>query len=127
MPFKTCENCKEKCAPRLRRCKKCDFPFVFKVKKKKNSVSTKVNWQELANGDYIKVTSGPVWLSKDKTEIPMGYSGVFVVVGLDENGILAQGKDRTSGFCHIWMGKEILNDVGILKRPHRIAKINMSR
>ena len=74
MPFKTCENCGEKCAPRLRKCKKCDFTFAFKVKKKNdNKVCAKVNWQELANGDYIKVTAGPVWIGKDKTEISMGY------------------------------------------------------
>lgn len=123
MPFKTCENCREQCAPRLRRCKKCDSPFAFKVKKKIGRISKVKDWQSLQPGDQIKVSGGPVWISKDTTEMSMGYSGTYSVVELDKNGILARGLDKFSGYCHIWMGEEKVNEIGILKRPHRVSKL----
>ena len=126
MAFKICPKCNEKCPARIRRCKKCDSAFAFKVKKNKHGRQTTVSdWKELAPGDYIKVSGGSVWLDKDGTELSMGYSGVFAVIGVDKNGILACGKDKTSGFCHIWMADEIMNSVGLLKRPHKIAKLNV--
>lgn len=128
MAFKVCPNCNEKNPARIRRCKKCDAAFAFKVKGKtsKNKSLAKVsNWKELAEGDYIRASGGPVWIGKGGEELPMGYSGIFSVISLDENGILACGKDKTSGFCHIWMGREMVNACGIHKRPHRISKLNI--
>jgi ribosomal protein L40E len=127
MAFKICPNCQEKNPARIRRCKKCDSAFAFKVKKqsKKSGAITVSDWKGLLPGEYIKVSGGSVWLDKDGTELSMGYSGIFTVVGIDKNGILACGKDKTSGFCHIWMGDEVMNPAGILKRPHRVAKINI--
>jgi hypothetical protein len=126
MPLKTCPNCGTKCAPRLRQCKKCDAKFAFKVKKKRPRRSSVSDWRTLHPGDYIKVSGGPVWIDKYRNEMPMGYFGTHVVVGLDQNGILALGKDRTSGFCHIWMGDETISNSGIVKRPHKISKLNVT-
>jgi ribosomal protein L40E len=123
LAFKICDKCGEKCPARIRKCKKCDAVFSFKVKRKKPKLSRIPDWSELKSGDMIKVSGGPVWIGADGNEIPMGYSGVYAVQSLDSNGILACGADRTSGFCHIWMGGEILSDMGILKRPHRVFKL----
>ena len=125
MPLKTCSNCGEKCHPRKRQCGKCDTHFAFKVKKKRPKRSSVPDWRALCSGDQIKVTGGSVWVDKDQTEMPMGYSGTFVVVGVDQNGILALGNDRTSGFCHIWMGDETPSDSGIIKRPHKVLKLHV--
>jgi hypothetical protein len=123
MPLKTCTGCGTKCAPRLRKCGKCGTVFAFKVKKKSQASSRVENWKELQSGDNIRVSGGPVWVDKEMVETSMGYSGIFLVVGLDQNGILARGLDRSSGYCHIWMGEEKLSDAGIIKRPHRVSKL----
>jgi hypothetical protein len=63
--------------------------------------------------------------SKNKSldKISMGYRGKFKVFRLDNNGIVAYGIEKTSGYCHIWMAEEKLIDGKLLKRPHRIAKV----
>lgn len=124
MILKKCENCGEECPPRIRKCKKCGNQFVFKVKKKKIGTLHKVSdWKSLESGDHIRVSGGPVWPSDDSTEKPMGYSGIFEVVKLDDNGIVARGFGGASGYCHIWMGEEKLSSTGMIKRPHKISKL----
>lgn len=127
MAFKICPKCNEKCPARIRRCKKCDSVFAFKIKSKspKTRKVPMSNWKELKEGDHIKVSGGPVWVDKENNETSMGYSGLYVVVDLDQNGILARGTDKFSGYCHIWMGDEILNNIGITKRPHNVFKVNL--
>lgn len=127
MAFKVCPKCSEKCPARIRRCKKCNSVFSFKVKSKNKIKKTAYtsDWKNLSVGDYIKVAGGPVWIDQNGTELPMGYSGIFSVIDLDKNGILACGKYKNSGFCHIWMAEEIVNNCGIHKRPHKIAKLNI--
>lgn len=123
MAFKICVECKEKNPIRIRRCKKCEAIFEFKVKKKKQRKESSYDWRLLAPGDEIKVASGgPVFIDKDKNELPMGYHGNFSVISIDDNGILAHGIDRC-GFCHIWMGVEKESGTGVLKKPHKIYKL----
>lgn len=128
MAFKICSNCNEKNPARIRKCKKCDSVFAFKVKSKNKNkkISAVSDWKELVPGDYIKVSGGPVWINQEGAELSMGYSGVFSVISLDKNGILAHGRDKNSGFCHIWMADELINNCGIHKKPHRVAKININ-
>lgn len=124
MAVKTCEGCGEKNPARIRKCKKCDATFAFKIKRKDIAKKEKISdWKELQKGDYIKVKGGPVFLDKEKNEIPMGYTGTFSVLSLDKNGIIAHGKDKSCGFCHIWMGKEQVSYSGVIKKPHKIYKI----
>ena len=70
-------------------------------------------------------TKAFIHIDKQGNETSMGYSGVFSVCGVDEKGILACGKDKTSGFCHIWMLQESESEMGIIKRPHKVRKINV--
>jgi len=125
MAFKLCPHCGEKCPARIRRCKKCDGVFAFKIKKNKSKTSSVSDWKALVPGEHIKVSGGSVYIDKQGNETSMGYSGVFSVCGVDEKGILACGKDRTSGFCHIWMLQEAESEMGIIKRPHKVRKINV--
>ena len=126
MAFKLCPRCGEKCPARIRKCKKCDGTFAFKIKKKKAKTTSVSDWKALATGDRIKVSGGSVYIDKQGNEMSMGYSGVFSVCSVDEKGIVACGKDKTSGFCHIWMVEETVSEMGILKRPHKIRRINVN-
>jgi len=123
LAFKICPKCGEKCPARIRRCKGCESSFAFKVKKKGPKSSRVDDWRSLISGDSIKVSGGPVWVNSDGSESSMGYSGTFVVKSLDSNGIIACGIQKNSGFCHIWMGEEIISSTGILKRPHKLFKL----
>lgn len=125
MAFKVCDGCKFKNPARVRKCKQCDAAFAFKVKRKKEKKQKISDWKELIPGDYIKVAGGSIFIDKEENEIPMGYNGIFVVISLDKNGIMAHGKDKSSGFCHIWMNKEQLSPSGIIRRPHKIYKLNV--
>lgn len=123
MAFKICPKCGKKCPARIRRCKGCDSSFAFKAKKKEPRSSRVGDWKELASGDLVKVSGGPVWVNADGSESSMGYSGTFVVKSLDSNGIVACGVQKNSGFCHIWMGEEKTSVTGVLKRPHKIFRL----
>jgi ribosomal protein L40E len=123
---KTCDNCGASTGPRAYICKKCNTPFVFKVKSKEKR-NTKIirdfNWRELVRGDRIKVNGGPYFVSRGEF-IPMGYRGRFVVESLDSNGILAWGLDKHQGFCHIYMAGDIQNkETGVWKTAHKLLKL----
>lgn len=123
---KTCPKCSHETGPRAYCCSKCNYVFVFKPKSKeaKNTkIIHNVNWRELVKGDRIKVAGGPYFVSRGEF-IPMGYRGRFVVEGIDRNGILAWGIDKSQGFCHIYMGGDIQNpETGVWKTKHKLIKL----
>lgn len=123
---KVCEKCGATTGPRAYMCPKCNNPFVFKAKSKeaKNTkIIRDINWKELVKGDHIRVAGGPYFVSRGEF-IPMGYRGRFVVDSLDQNGILAYGQDKFSGFCHIYMGPDIQNVMtGVWKVKHKLIKL----
>lgn len=124
MAKKICEKCKGENHPRVRVCK-CGNKFAFKVKSKKNKEKLQeIDWRTLLPGDHVKVAGGPYWVDSSGGKLPMGYKGSFSVVKLDENGIVAYGIGKNSGFCHIWMRKKTKNNMGTIKIPHKIKKIN---
>ena len=123
---KTCDNCGTSTGPRAYICKKCNTPFVFKVKskeKRNTKIIHNINWKDLVKGDKIKVNGGPYFVSRGEF-IPMGYRGRFVVESIDANGILAWGLDKHQGFCHIYMGGDIQNkETGVWKIKHKLLKL----
>lgn len=123
---KACQNCGAVTGPRAYMCKKCNTPFIFKAKSKeqKNTkIIRDINWRELVKGDRIRVAGGPYYVSRGEF-IPMGYRGKFVVESIDEHGIRAFGLDKHSGFCHIYMGKDIQNkETGVWKIAHKLMKL----
>lgn len=123
---KTCPSCSTTTGPRAYVCKKCGEMFTFKPKSKE-AKNTKIirdfSWKDLVKGDRIKTSSGPYFV-KGADFIPMGYRGRFVVEGIDQNGILAWGLDKHSGFCHIYMGPDIQNkETGVWKIKHKLMKL----
>lgn len=119
---KLCEKCKCENHPRVKICK-CGNKFIFKNKSKNKQKFKKINWKDLVPGDKIKVKGGPYWVGSSG-KISMGYKGDYSVVGLDENGIIAYGIGKNSGFCHIWMSDKVKNENKTIKIPHKIKKIN---
>ena len=124
---KSCSSCGFCTGPRAYVCPKCNTPFIFKVKskeKKNTKIIRNVNWKELVNGDIIKVNGGPYFMNKDGEYVPMGYRGKFVVEDIDDKGILAWGKSKFSGFCHIYMGEDYIDkNTGLRKTAHRLLKL----
>lgn len=123
---KACPKCGTSTGPRAYCCPSCNYVYAFKPKAKeaKNTkIIRDVNWKELVKGDKIRVAAGPYFVSKGEF-IPMGYRGRFVVERLDENGILAWGLDKHTGFCHIYMGGDIQNkETGVWKTKHKLMKL----
>lgn len=125
---KSCPDCGTITGPRAYACKKCNHIFIFKAKSKE-AKNTKIihnfNWRDLVKGDKIKVTGGPYYVHRGDF-LRMGYRGKFIVEGVDKNGILAWGIDKTGGFCHIWMNGETQNkETGVWKIPHKILKLKL--
>ena len=123
---KTCPNCSTETGPRAYCCPKCNHVFVFKPKSKE-AKNTKIihnfNWRDLIKGDRIKVSGGPYYVSRGEF-IPMGYRGRFIVEGLDKNGIMAWGLDKSQGFCHIYMGRDVQNkETKVWKIKHKLLKL----
>lgn len=122
---KACDKCGAGNGPRAKRCKECGYGFAFKVKSKEQRTTKvmKVDWRELQKGDKIKVRGGP-YFEKNGEVTPMGYSGKFVVDGLDDQGIRAFGTDGRCGFCHIYMGSDNHNDeTGLWKVRHKLKRL----
>ena len=94
---------------------------------KKPIIQKEFNWTELKKGDEIRVLGGgPYWPREpeDGGNISIGYSGIFTVKYVDEQGIHATGKQEDNGHCYIFCGKEHKSKTGTVMSPHRIAKIN---
>lgn len=123
---KTCEHCGTMTGPRAYMCSNCNTPFSFKPTSKERK-STKIiknfDWRDLQKGDRIKVTGGPYFVSSGDF-IPMGYRGKFVVEGVDDTGIKAWGIDKSTGFAHIYMGRDWQNPTtGVWKTKHKLLKL----
>lgn len=123
---KLCSSCQSANGPRSHSCKNCGQSFSFKAKSKeqKNTKIIKdIDWRTLQKGDRIKVGGGPYFM-KGAESISMGYRGKFVVYSLDDNGIIATGIDRHSGYAHIYMGRDIQNkETNVWKIKHRLVKL----
>jgi len=124
---KICSSCSKPNGPRSFVCKYCNTPFIFKAKsrdQKNTKIIRDINWKELQYGDVIKVNGGPYFLNKEGEYIPMGYRGRFIVQKVDDKGIIACGKDKFSGFCHIYMGPDYQSkDTGLWKIKHKLLKL----
>ncbi len=127
---KICDNCGTPAGPRALVCSNCGTKFTFKPKsreQKNTKVIRNFNWKELENGDRIKVSGGPYWLSSEGEYIPMGCRGKFTVLGLDNNGIIAHGV-KEGGFCHIYMGKDDQCSLTkIWKTKHKLSKLKLKQ
>jgi len=113
---------------RTRVCSSCNKSFIFTPKCLKEK-RKKINWRELQKQDYFRVMvgSGPYYPVDKETgieRINMGYSGIFRVAYLEDNGIHAYPITKgESGHCFIYMGPKEKAKNGLVRRPHKIVKV----
>jgi len=127
---KTCPDCGNTTGPRTYQCSNCQHKFTFKPAGLRTQIGKDIkDWRELENGEIIRVVqgTGPVWRSHDEEleEQSMGYAGLFRVVQVIDDGILAHSlKSSDAGRVMIYMGEEERSKVDprLLKRPHKLRK-----
>ena len=130
MPKKTCSSCGRQAGVRQKICPSCSKPFDFTpscLKEKRQAV----NWKELEKSDFIRVIagSGPYWpkINKDGEleKINLGYSGIFKVHSLEDNGIHAYSysKSEGGGHCFLYLGPTKTSPYGWINEAHKIVKV----
>jgi adenine specific DNA methylase Mod len=132
---KRCPSCQAENSARSFKCVGCGYQFVktiasSAIKKIKDKIIKKkygfekVDWKNLVPGTIIKVSGGPYYIAKEEKHL-MGYVGTFKVMRVEEEGILATPiKAKESGMCFIYLGAKKSTSYGMVKRPHRIVKVN---
>lgn len=75
-------------------CKSCECGHIFYLVKmpKKSKKYQEVDWTTLQAGDEIFVENYDCWINPDGAMIPMGESGEYQVVRLQQNGIVVYNK-----------------------------------
>ena len=122
-PLKLCPDCQEKCHARLAECKKCGFTFY---KKKKKFIE---NWkEEVRPGDRIKVVgrSGNYYVRENGERTYLTNPGVYLVMKIHENGIVAMGTGRVShGYEFLYMGEEKKSSMldSMYNSPHKLIGV----
>jgi hypothetical protein len=79
----------------------------------------------LSEGDKIKVSGGPYYLSDSGNKIRMGQKGIGVFKYADEKGdaIFVQF-DSLSSPRYVYIGEEKVSEkTGVILKPHKISKI----
>lgn len=78
----------------------------------------------LNEGDTVRVSSGPYFLSRSGAKIKMGESGIGVFVSADESGKAIHVKFGRSAPAYVYIGPEYISPLtGLVMRPHKIVKI----
>jgi hypothetical protein len=115
-PFKTCPSCSTKMAARKKMCS-CGHLFEFKATK-----VTGLKLNEIKTGEKVKVVAGtgPVYKNTEGEILCMGYSGIFTVITIKDDGFV--GYSTNGGYAYIYMGEPYEDKfTGITKRPHKIV------
>jgi hypothetical protein len=133
---KLCKNCNQINGARSHTCKHCNHEFVSgatsknkKVKraKKQKKLEHIDNWQELSNGDRIKVfgRSGNYYIGENGDKQYLTDAGIYIVKSQDSKGLVVYGNE--GGFGYIYMGPEEQSTYipNMYRAPHKIAKVNI--
>jgi hypothetical protein len=129
---KKCTECDFINAARQRVCKNCGHRFMSKNTPIKGEI---LDWKKLEPGALVRVIqgTGPYMISSRDTvendekikagdKICIGYTGVYKVLKLDENGIQAYGNTAANGgFTYLYMGPSKLSNLtGTYLEPYRL-------
>lgn len=78
----------------------------------------------LNEGDTVRVSAGPYFLSKSGAKIKMGESGVGKFVNADENGKAIYVRFGRQSPTYIYIGPEYVSQTtNVVMRPHKITKV----
>lgn len=78
----------------------------------------------LTEGDTVRISSGPYFLSKSGEKIKMGESGVGTFTGADESGKAIYVRFGRQSPTYIYIGPEYVSQsTNVVMRPHKITKV----
>lgn len=78
----------------------------------------------LNEGDSVRVSAGPYFLSRSGAKIKMGEGGTGVFTGADETGKAIYVKFGHTAPVYVYIGPEYVSPLtGMVMRPHKIVKI----
>lgn len=80
----------------------------------------------LEEGDKVRVSGGPYYLSQSGRKIGMGESGTGIFASAEENGeaIYVRFDRKSSTARFVYIGPERFSEsTGVTLRPHRIVKL----
>lgn len=86
----------------------------------KHSLNMKSN---IKQGDKVRVSGGPYYLTKDGRKIKLGESGIgtFVEMHIDGKGALVSFDSKSVSY--VYVGPECVAPLtGTVLRPHKISK-----
>lgn len=107
---KPCPTCGSLTSVSQRVCKSCNHIFYEVKQKKAPRGFAEVNWKELEVNQEVFILSSDIWTSPSGERIMMGETGLYKVVRLTHQGILAYGE---SGFAFFDMISEGVGRSGI--------------
>jgi hypothetical protein len=78
----------------------------------------------LNEGDKVRISSGPYYISSSGAKITMGEKGVgtFVSVTEDRTAIYVKFKNETPKYVYIGPEK-VASNTGTIMRPHKVTKV----
>jgi hypothetical protein len=78
----------------------------------------------LNEGDKVRISSGPYYISSSGAKINMGEKGVgtFVSATEDKTAVYVKFKNETPKYVYIGPEK-LASDTGTIMRPHKITKV----
>ena len=131
---KLCRGCNKINGARAHTCKYCNHEFVPASITKKNKFKTKrpkkfedIDWNDLVDGDTIKVIgrSGNYYVNDIGERQYMSDAGVYTVKQKDRNGLVVYSNN--GGYGYIYMGPEVQSDLidNMYRSPHKIVKVNL--
>ena len=122
---KNCPECDTENGVRSYHCKKCDYEFPMKKRRKGKRRKVVDNWRELRKGDKVKVVggSGPYYIdpeSGDRTYL--SERGEYVIKGIDRMGIKVYGN---GGYTFLYMGNKKKSPLvdNVYRSPHKLILI----
>ena len=90
-------------------------------------LSKKVSLEE---GDRIRVSGGPYYLSQSGRKIGMGESGIGTFFKAAENGeaIYVKFDRKSSSACFVYIGPERFSEAtGVTLKPHKVVKLRLKK
>lgn len=127
--IKKCPSCETRNGGRAFNCKKCNYEFSVKGKRKARRLPIE-NWREIEPGTMVRVLggSGPYFIDSKGDRHYFTERGIYKVVGLDDCGLHCYS-EKGGGYSYIYMGEELKSDLAdsMYKSPHKLLTVNRKK
>ena len=121
---KECPECGTINGVRSYHCKKCDFEFPMKKRRKGKRRKVVEDWKTLKAGDKVRVVggSGSYYIDESGDRTYLSERGEYTVFARDNEGLKTYGN---GGYSYLYMGKKkksILVD-NLYRNPHKLLLV----